>query len=774
MILRKSILVTVFIFYNLLSAFTFAENYDFSKASILVSENITPAFRKTIVDVLQEEIYKRSQVSMPQSERWTDINIAVSLAGDKSLFKHPFPTEIALPSEKESFAVALDTSNGKQTLWIIGYDERGILFGVGHLLRTLSFEPKAIFFDSTDVILSAPQYPIRGHQLGYRNTANSYDGWSPEQYDQYIRELALFGANSIENIPLSTSNSAHMEVSPQEMNIHISNICKKYNLDYWVWVPVKKLTDEVAFREERQKHIDLYKNSPKLDNIFIPGGDPGDNHPKELLPFLETISNELKKYHPPAGIWLSLQGFSDEQIDYFYNFLSEKSPDWLRGVVSGPSSPSLSSTRYRLPDKYMHRHYPDITHTIRCQYPTLNWDQSFALTLGREPINPQPFYYANIHNKYAPFTDGFITYSDGINDDVNKFIWTRRGWDSNVEVTNIMHQYVRFFFGVNNPERISHAIVALEQNWNGPINENAGIEMTLRSWNELEQEYPQLKSNWRWQMCIFRANYDAYTRRRNLYEKSLEKEANDILRHAKANGINKAMQQALDKVNEADNFNIAPEIKQKIFEYADSLFLSISLQTSMKKYQASGAERGCMLDFLDYPLNNRWWLADEFKKIEQMATDEEKLLRIKTICEWENPGNGSYYDNISNIAESSHVLTTVYDATDFAWWDNGMSRKRLSTQLFQNFPRLEYTDLNPDARYLIRIAGYGDALLRVDGERITPVVYNKELETFKEFMIDPRHTRDGKISVTFDEPEESHLNWRQHSKICDIWLIKRD
>ena len=77
MILRKSILVTVFIFYNLLSAFTFAENYDFSKASILVSENITPAFRKTIVDVLQEEIYKRSQVSMPQRERWTDINIEV-------------------------------------------------------------------------------------------------------------------------------------------------------------------------------------------------------------------------------------------------------------------------------------------------------------------------------------------------------------------------------------------------------------------------------------------------------------------------------------------------------------------------------------------------------------------------------------------------------------------------------------------------------------------------------------------------------------------------
>lgn len=157
-----------------------------------------------------------------------------------------------------------------------------------------------------------------------------------------------------------------------------------------------------------------------------------------------------------------------------------------------------------------------------------------------------------------------------------------------------------------------------------------------------------------------------------------------------------------------------------------------------------------------------------------MQDDEEKLERITILARWDNPGEGSFYDNISNIAESPHVLTTVYDATDFAWWDRGLSRKRLSTQLFQNFPKLEYNDLDPNARYLIRIAGYGDALLRVDGERIAPILYNKELETFKEFLVDPRYTRDGSITVTFDEPEESHLNWRQHSKICDIWLLRRD
>ncbi|HHT28955.1 MULTISPECIES: hypothetical protein [Petrimonas] len=772
--LRKSVLILSGIICNLLLLSLSAQEHDLSDASLIISETIAPDFRETIADILQEELFRLAQIRMPLSERWTENNIALSLAADRSLYGEPLPPGVDLPAADESYSMAWERRRGRETLWLIGKDERALLYAAGHLLREVRFGFQRLTLKSGSTICSAPVYPIRGHQLGYRNTANSYDGWSPEQYDRYIRELALFGANSIENIPLETPDSPHMLKTPQEMNYLISRMCEKYRLDYWVWMPVGDLSNDTVFNKEKKKHADFYKACPKLDNIFIPGGDPGDNHPRELLRFLETISGELRRYHPDAGIWMSLQGFSDEECDYLFSYLDEVSPNWLKGIVSGPGSPSLAATRYRLPEKYMHRHYPDITHTVRCQYPTLDWDQAFALTLGREPVNPQPFYYAMIHNRFAPYTDGFISYSDGINDDLNKFVWSRKGWDPDEEVTEILAQYVRFFFGISDPEPVVNAIAALEKNWEGPVDANAGIEMTLREWDRLEQEYPRLNSDWRWQMCLYRANYDAYIRRRNLYEKRLEREAYRILLQAGSIGISQAMKQALEKVNEADSFNVAPELKRKIHAYADSLFLSISLQSSMERHRASGPERGCTLDFLDHPLNNRWWLADEFRKVEQMQDDEEKLERITILARWDNPGEGSFYDNISNIAESPHVLTTVYDATDFAWWDRGLSRKRLSTQLFQNFPKLEYNDLDPNARYLIRIAGYGDALLRVDGERIAPILYNKELETFKEFLVDPRYTRDGSITVTFDEPEESHLNWRQHSKICDIWLLRRD
>ena len=96
----------------------------------------------------------------------------------------------------------------------------------------------------------------------------------------------------------------------------------------------------------------------------------------------------------------------------------------------------------------------------------------------------------------------------------------------------------------------------------------------------------------------------------------------------------------------------------------------------------------------------------------------------------------------------------------------------LSSLHFQREPALDYVNLDPGARYIIRVAGYGEALLRVDGQRLSPKLYDKEQDSFKEWIVPLSLTQDGKISVTFDGPEESDLNWRKNSKISDVWLLK--
>lgn len=779
--LRVEMRNTILLFLAL--AFIFSEKADgqpvnLSKAAIVASTGIKQPVRETFIRVLQEEVLQRTGINLPEAIHSGKANIVLATANDKEINGMIVPKrqgENLAENKAEGFRMVMESQAEKQILWLIGADERGVLYALGQFLRTAELTKGKIIFDKQNEIASAPVSSIRGHQVGYRNTANSWDSWTSSQFDKYFRELALLGANSIENIPFQDGpRGPNMKYSYEEMNLRLSEICNKYKLDYWVWLPVDvDLSDKTKFDAEVKRHAEYYQATPRLDGIFIPGGDPGRNHPKYLMPFLKAIASELKKYHPKAGVWLSLQKFNNEEVDYFYRYIDENRPEWFAGVVSGPGSPDMAETRYRLPKQYKHRSYPDVTHNVRCQFPVTGWDQAFALTEGREMCNPRPIYYSKIHNRFAPFTDGFISYSDGSHDDVNKAVWSQMGWDPEKPVQQVLEEYARFFFGPTGAKNIAEGILALEHNWTGPAEENGSIATTLAYWQNLEMKHPELKGNWRWQQLVMRAYYDAYVRNRKIYEQALEKEANHILAKAAEIGAEKAMTDALAIVNKADLEPVSPELRQKVFDYCEALWQSVGAQTSVEKYNASGPERGAVLDFIDYPLNNRWWLADEFEKIGKMQSEQEKLDRLAIICNWENPGAGSYYDNISNALKSPRVKSHTDDGTDYAWWDNGLCRKRLSTQLFQHFPELEYQDLNPNARYHIRVAGFGEALLRVDGERMEPIVYNKGLEEFKEFIIPAKLFSDGELKISFDIPEESKLNWRAQSKVCEVWLLKQ-
>src|ERR1700691_4712945 len=79
------------------------------------------------------------------------------------------------------------------TIVIAGNDPRGVLFGAGWLLRQLRMERDTIESPDSLKIATAPKYPLRGHQLGYRPKTNSYDGWSVAGWERYIGERAVFG-----------------------------------------------------------------------------------------------------------------------------------------------------------------------------------------------------------------------------------------------------------------------------------------------------------------------------------------------------------------------------------------------------------------------------------------------------------------------------------------------------------------------------------------------------------------------------------------------------
>jgi hypothetical protein len=226
---------------------------------------------------LTEEVQKRTGLEWQVKSKVADKGDCIVLKLDKQL-------------PAEGFSIALT----EQGVVITGADARGLLYGVGHFLRHLDWQPgKAIYKQDAPEISSSPVYPIRGHQLGYRNTANSYDMWDGAQYEQYIRELALFGANSIENIPFQDGpKPAHMPLERWDMNLRMSAICAAYGLDYWIWAPaVFDLSDETLRAAHLKEHERLYRECEELTGVFFPGGDPGANPPELVLPFLEDLAN---------------------------------------------------------------------------------------------------------------------------------------------------------------------------------------------------------------------------------------------------------------------------------------------------------------------------------------------------------------------------------------------------------------------------------------------------------------------------------------------------
>lgn len=755
---------------------------DLTKATIVVREGERPLVEQTAATVLVEEVARRTGITLPVSATWPASGPSIALlSGDATSHQgRPLPQGegVAAP---EGYRIVTT----EDAVWIIGVDPQGALYGAGKLLRTLDWSPGSLALVAPLNLATSPDDSIRGHQLGYRTTANSYDAWTPAQYEQYIRELAIFGVNAIENIPFQDDDSPHMPVSRQEMNRALGDICARYGVAYWVWTPATvDLTDPEKRAAHLAEHEAYYQASSHLDALFFPGGDPGHNHPRDVMPFLEDISERLSQYHPDAEIWMSLQGFDEEQIDYFFNWIAEHKPAWFTGAVGGPSSPPLDYMRGRLPEQYRLRDYPDITHTVRSQYATQWIDPVFAFTSGREGTNPEPVYYSTIFRAFAKYTDGFITYSDGMHDDVNKTVWSLLGWDVDYNVREGLIEYCRFYFGQAVAERAADGIYALEQNWDGPVALNGAIESTLALWQQLDQEHPELRDNWRWQLCQLKAHYDAYVRARFIHEDRLEADANAVLARAAEIGADEAMKRALDILGQAGPESPRPELRAAVYDLCDRLFKSIGYQSSVEKYGANNAQRSAVLDFIDHPLNNRWWYEDQFAEIRGLKSEDEKLARLKVIYTWENPGPGSFYDDIGNVSQSDHVLRGESLSTDplqrrhmnpdFMWWDDGRTRVRQSWISKMDWPMgLRYDGLDTEGTYVVRTTGLSQCLLRVNGERVEPTIDGKEVGEIKEFPVPQHLYADGTIILTFDVPHEPGINWRQASRLSEVWLIKQ-
>ncbi len=279
---------------------------DLTRAVVLTPPRLSVAEEKAVV-MLIDEVEKRTQIRWERADRWPKKAAAVVVvgrSGTADLWMRDPPDGGDQP---ESYRIWTARDRDFPTVCIAGHDARGVLFGVGHLLRKLEMSKHKASLPTELRIAAVPQTTLRGHQLGYRPKTNSFDGWTLAMWEQYIRDLAVFGTNAIELIPPRSDDAAdspHFPLPPLEMMVGMSRLADQYGLDVWIWYPAmdadygNPATVAAALKEWGE----VFQKLPRIDAVFVPGGDPGHTPPAKLMALLEKQTANLKKYHPRADV----------------------------------------------------------------------------------------------------------------------------------------------------------------------------------------------------------------------------------------------------------------------------------------------------------------------------------------------------------------------------------------------------------------------------------------------------------------------------------------
>jgi hypothetical protein len=744
--------------------------------------------------MLVDEVQKRTGIQLEVARSWPREGrpaIAVGPAASLEKFAGRFAAALAQepPGKPEGFRLRSDAAG----VVVAGNDERGVLFGIGYLLRQLRMARGRIELAENLAVDTAPAYPLRGHQLGYRPKTNSYDAWDLPQWEQYYRDLAVFGANAVELIPPRSDDaktSPHFPRPPLEMMEGMSRLADEYGLDVWIWYPAMDASyaDEKTVAAALDEWSEVYAKLPRIDAIFVPGGDPGHTQPKYLMALLEKQTERLHKHHPQAQMWVSPQGFTAEWMAEFYEILRGE-PAWLTGIVFGPQvRENLEQLRAAVPARYPIRHYPDITHSRQCQYPVPGWDVAHAVTSSREAINPRPTQQATIFRLTQPHTIGFLTYSEGCNDDVNKTVWSGLGWNPETPVVDILREYGRYFIGADEADGFAQALLGLERNWQGALATNQGVYVTLQQFQDLEKRAaPELLANWRFQQALYRAYYDAYVRARLLRETAVEERALEALREGPAAGSLAAIA-AAEKILAEAQTPVAADWRKRVFGLADALFKSIQMQTSVSKYQAISVDRGATLDTVDVPLGNGPWLVQRLAALREESVEAERLRGIAKIVEWTNPGPGGFYDDLGKPHQQPRLVTAPGFDRDPGSWQSprsgfaGFGPMRWSWKdhaeaLVDGTLRMRYEGLDPQAQYKLRVVYGGDGSEKpirciANGSiEVHPYIKKQRPIAPVEFDLPREATRAGALELEWQGPKGIGGNGR-NVQVSEVWLMK--
>ncbi|MHC4805176.1 MAG: hypothetical protein ACYTBX_02800 [Planctomycetota bacterium] len=757
------------------SAYSQGKKLDLSNPVIVHSSAQTK--HSKAAKFLQYEIQRRTGISLTVSTSMPSGSLPAIVVGTVGTFvtSYTLPPGLSVPTKAEGYAMWVDkTTRSAPTVYLVGRDDKGVVFAVGRLVRLLYLSANHISLADDIRIATAPSCAVRAHQI-IRSTQceDGFVNWrDAAQEQQYARDLILFGTNGFE------------ARTPQDIDDYLEEL----DIDLYAKVSCQTMIDHDTLDDDEIRK--LYTDLVGIDHFTTYGGDAsGSRPPMGVFPKMERVLPLILASHPGARWWYSNQCLDDHAIvydDYIFDYINTKQPSWLCGMVYGPwTKRGIREIRAALPPQYKIRHYPEICHVRWCQYPVPKWDRVWAQIWPRNhSIYAMPKLMAQIHEAIRRDTVGFLAYNHtGCYNDLNKFIWSAMGWDPDANVEDVLYDYGKVFFAYDfkrHPDgdnssgskdaiidagarAVARGLMLLEENWTGHLAENTSAEAALKLWKKIATSTDGVGSNWRLELFLYKAKLDAQVKRKYDAEMKSERQAYKALRQAETIGVSKAVTNARSALARIDvEFQSKAAFKQELKSWG---------------LTDNFGDLDEVLDNIYSPLSDRRWLEKQLDGVRSLGD-------IERIVNYEDAGLGGFYDNLGVVGTQPHLVRQkkweqdpgfVYSPIE--WVDHKPGTDRRHSQLTHAVCRygtpllMRWEGLDRSATYHINVVYLGpfgpQFTCKTDDGHLIHASRDNTNSTPVSYGIPQAATSDGVLGLQWQL-----TNQVRGVSVTEIWLIK--
>ena len=498
---------------------------------ILVGEQPS-ALERTAAELLRARATRRgAQVTVRGEDAASDEPAVVlgTPASSARLARMVDAGDLVLPAEFGPESFVLVARDG--LVVVCAADPRGVVFGVGELLRISAFTDGGWAVPTTSLTTA----PVKRRRPIYFAThfGNWYCHAGLDELREYVEDLALAGYNelvtwfdlhhytsfedgaqvwdrlvALDDLAravgmgvgrVAIANESFAGQAPPELRATGRLAGTGYETDLCPSEPAARS----LILANRRAFLERIRDTTRLDWLCLWPYDQGGCNCDRCTPWPTTymdLCRELaalgREVLPETATvvsawWIGTHVAGEDEA--FFAAL-DRGEDWFDTIVAG----TVELRRWlhdgrKVPAPYQVLLFPEIS-----MFDALPW--------GSRGANPAPRRFAGEMQELGEHLGGAMPYSEGRYEDVNKALWARLQWDPQLELTPLLEGYCRDAFGDEVAAEAAQLLLDMETELRdltlaAQVHARAmSIDAAMPAW---------ARDGWRWQVVRGRTALDA-------------------------------------------------------------------------------------------------------------------------------------------------------------------------------------------------------------------------------------------------------------------------